>query len=202
MYNPKNKNMIRVSLFLVIGILVGLIGGQKAYGSFNLEGQKVVVTCEYNWNKISLEGRLSEERKYSSLVDGYITGILLDGNILNIIEPLEGREISWCKSEELNIEDIGNRIVTLTEVDSKFKFIAKAGCPFSGYVSFFKIKFGDEESSDDEGSSKYKYVFVPARCVDINNPYEILKNKGIIENSVLFKVDDEKTHNLDWIISS
>ena len=62
MYNTKNKNMIRVSLFLVIGILVGLIGWQKAYGSFNLEGQKVVVTCEYNWNKYLLrEGWVKKE---------------------------------------------------------------------------------------------------------------------------------------------
>ena len=118
---------------------------------------------------------------------------------MNIIEPLEGREISWCKSEELNIEDIGDRIATLTEVGNeiKFKFIAKAGCPFSGYVSFFKIKFGaEEDGTSDEDSSTY--VFVPARCVDINKPYEILKDKGITENSVLFKVDDEKPLALSY----
>ncbi len=112
--------------------------------------------------------------------------------------PDSGVEVEMIKSYNKDAVAIINN----DEDDVKIlKYGVSCDSFWSGYVSFFKIRFGaEEEGTRDEDA--FEYVFVPARCVDINNPYEILKDKGIIENSVLFKVDDEKTPNLDWIISS
>ncbi len=173
----KQKYKLVIAVFMVlIGSYVGVL---NIYGSE--EEPKLVVKCD----------NVVFEWVLSSRDDNY----LLKG--FSYVEPSESiKPVIWCnlikwKWELTEIIERGNRWFY-----SEGRILTVKSCPFSGYISFFKI-IDDGDSTDE-----WKYVLVPTRCADPNNPYGVFTGEGITEWSVLFKVDDVKPLALSYDGSS
>ncbi len=190
----KNKNVLKwLSIFGVSGMLA-IMGVSQVYGSNEEENDGIVVSCEYNWTEIFFEGKLWLEKSYSTINGDSVMGIFLEGSNFNIVwVQLRSNDIGSCYSK--NFEISGSPMLKVSEDGNELER-SVISCPFSGYISFFKII--DDEDSIDE----WKYVLVPTRCADPNNPYGVFTGEGITEWSVLFKVDDVKPLALSYDGSS